>query len=98
MRLAVKNKDNQCVRETIRRILGSVRLGVERRLVGRVKHRYYLVGGDIVMQNDVEVKTGRDTTAAALYLSTENIEARGSGEAVAASVSLSPSEPTPFPR
>ena len=47
---AVKRKYPEAVRANIRRIIGSVRLGVERRLVGKVKHRYFLVGGDVVMQ------------------------------------------------
>jgi DNA invertase Pin-like site-specific DNA recombinase len=50
-REAVQSRDPQRVRAAVRRLVASVTLRVERRLVGKVKHRYFLVGGDILLRN-----------------------------------------------
>jgi len=48
-REALKSRDPQRIRVVLRRFVAWVDLYVERRLVGKVKHRYYLVGGEIML-------------------------------------------------
>lgn len=103
LRVAIQSKDRQCIRATIRRIVGFVNVGVECRLVGKVKNRYFLVGGDIV----VEDGTGKSASRLAQsrrgqgeegvkYVSTCGVR-EDNGEA-GETVSLSASGPTACPR
>ncbi|HEY7309514.1 MAG TPA: recombinase family protein [Gemmataceae bacterium] len=106
LRVAVQSKDRQCVRAVIRRIVDFVNVGVECRLVGKVKNRYFLVGGDIVVEDGTgksasrsarRSRCGRGDDGAVKYVSTSSVGA-GNGEEAGATVSLSASGPTVFPR
>src|SRR5262249_48683424 len=81
LRVAVQGKDRQHVRATIRRIVSFVHVGVERRRVGKVKHRFYLIGGDVVVEDGAgkqasrsagRSRRGRGTDRAVQYISTSN--------------------------
>jgi hypothetical protein len=105
LRDAIQSKERQCVRASIRRIVSFVRVGVERRLVGKVKHRYFLIGGDIVI-DDGEGKqrpraadrsrTEHESAKAVKFVSTRSTN--GERERAGGPANLSASEPSACPR
>jgi DNA invertase Pin-like site-specific DNA recombinase len=101
LRESVQGRDPQRVRAAVRRLVARVELRVERRLVGRVKHRYFLVGGDVFLRGGTGLGPGGQTPpeAPARVLSTRGVKkVRASLPGVDPTDNLSPVGPTPCPR
>jgi DNA invertase Pin-like site-specific DNA recombinase len=95
LRSSLTKRDRNRTRSLLREMLDCVRVRVERRLVGKTRHRYFLLGGDIIPRTKGSERKRRrrqGEKSEVRYLSTEKIEKER------ASVSLSCAEPRACPR
>jgi DNA invertase Pin-like site-specific DNA recombinase len=88
LRLSLRGSDRGHLRALLRELVDHIKLRVERRLVGKTRHRYFLVGGEVVLR-----VPGRERYSAR----NEGVEGLSAGSE-RATENLSRSEPRACPR